>query len=92
MEKYIETCFNYCDKNIAFFSSDEQKWVNRIHKLKKKFPDDVRIIREPEENDRCIYCSLPVKWFRIQPPNPSTITEEERQRRRERMTKMRQNN
>lgn len=28
-----ETSFSYCDKDMAFFSSDERKWINKIRRL-----------------------------------------------------------
>ncbi len=63
----METCFNYVDKDRAFFSSDERRYINKVRNLQKKYPDKVRIIREPEDNDGCIYCELPVSWFKLYP-------------------------
>lgn len=63
----METCINYCDKEAAFFSSDERRWITKIRKLKEKYPDDIDIIAEPETNDGCIYCKLPSRWLKIQP-------------------------
>ena len=63
----METCFNCTDREIGYFSSDERRFITKVRKLKAKYPDQVRIIKEPEDNDGCIYCSLPVEWFRIQP-------------------------
>ena len=74
----METCFEYCAKGEGWFSSDEQKWVNRIHKLKEQFPDLVEIKREPEDNGGCIYCRLPSDWLKIQPPRGLFMTEEQR--------------
>lgn len=78
----METCFNYCDPDVAFFSSDERKWITRIRKLKKKFPDKITILAEPETNDGCIYCKIPTSALRIQISTPTgrTLTEEQRQR------------
>lgn len=81
MARNVETCFNYCGVSpvdIAFFSSDEQKWINRIHKLKEQHPDEVTIIRQPEVNDGCIYCKLPTSWLRIAPPRKIDMTDERR--------------
>lgn len=72
----METCFNYCDKNMAFFSSDEGKWIRKIRKLKKQYPDKITILAEPETNDGCIYCKLPASALKIQLPR--TLTEEEK--------------
>ena len=44
-ESIMETCFNYVDKDKAFFSSDERRFVNKVHKLAEKYPEQVRIIK-----------------------------------------------
>lgn len=61
----METCFNYTD-GTAFFSSDERKWINKIHKLKEQHPEEIEILAEPEKNDGCIYCKLPAYTLKIQ--------------------------
>lgn len=81
----METCFNYCDEKVAFFSSDERRWINKIHRLKEQNPEEVKIIREPEENDGCIYCRLPASWLKVNPPRKLDISEERRQEMSERM-------
>lgn len=80
----METCFNYCGDK-AFFSSDERRFITKIHKLTVKYPEKVRIIKEPEDNNGCIYCELPKEWFRIQPPKKMNYTDEQRQKMSERM-------
>ena len=79
----METCFNYCDKVMAFFSSDELRWINRIRKLKEEYPEEVRVIRYPETNDGCIYVELPARWLKVQPPRKLNLSEEDAQKRRE---------
>ena len=74
----METCFNYCQKDKAFFSSDERKFITRIRKLKEKYPDKVRIILEPHENGGCIYCELPPEWLKVVPKR--IMSEEHRQK------------
>ena len=74
----METCFNYCDKEHGYFSSDEYRFINKVRKLKEKYPDEVRIIKQPEENDGCIYCELPTKWFSIRPPVKRVLTDEQK--------------
>lgn len=80
----METCFNYCGDK-GFFSSDERKWIGRVRKLKEKYPDEVRIIAEPENNDGCIYCELPKEWLKVQPPVKRNLTDEQRQELSDRM-------
>ena len=74
----METCFNYCDKEHGYFSSDERKFITRVRKLKEKYPDKVRILAEPENNDGCIYCELPTEWFSIRPPKKMNLTDEQK--------------
>lgn len=86
----METCFNYTDRDRAYFSSDERRWITRIRKLKEQHQDQVRIIREPEENDGCIYCELPSEWLKVAPKREVVMTEEKREELAERMRMMRQ--
>ena len=50
----METCFNYCDKEHGYFSTDERRFITKVRRLQEKFPDRVRIIAEPEDNDGCL--------------------------------------
>jgi len=92
--KMKETCFNYCydqDNNDgrAWFSSDERKFINRIHALKEKYPDKIEILKEPEDNDGCIYACLPQTWLRVQPNVTRELTAEELDTLRERLEAIR---
>ena len=89
-KRSVETCFNYCDSKEAFFSSDEQKWINRIRKYAKQYPSDCIILKQPEENDGCIYCKLPSSWLKIQPKVKREYTEEELEVLRQRVIKAQQ--
>jgi hypothetical protein len=68
----METSISYTTKDKAFFSSDERRWINRIRTLKEKYPDMVQVIAEPEDNDGCIYASIPIEWMKIQPKRAYT--------------------
>ena len=81
----METCFNYTDKEVAYFSSDERRFINKVRALKEKCPEQVRIIAEPEENDGVIYCELPTSWFTIRIPKKMNYTNEQREEMSERM-------
>lgn len=87
----VETCFNYCDKEHGYFSSDERRFITKVRKLKEKYPEQVRIIAEPEQNDGCIYAEMPTAWLRIQPPVKRVLTEEQREANRVRMQQMHRN-
>lgn len=73
----METCFEYIDKEDAYFSSDERKWITRIRKLAEKFPDKVTILKQPEENDGCIYARLPQNFMKIAPKRAVNYTDEQ---------------
>jgi hypothetical protein len=85
----LETCFNNCDKDSAFFSSDEQRWINKIRKLLEEHPDEMRLIASPETNDGCIYVELPARWLKIKPPTKRELSEEEKDVLRERLARLR---
>ena len=85
----METCFNYINEH-AYFSSDERRWITKIHKLKESNPDDVFILAEPEDNGGCIYCRLPPKWLKISPPAQRNFTDEQRAALAERLKTVRQ--
>lgn len=82
----METCFNYTTRDKAFFSSDERKFITKVRKLKEKYPDKVRIIKESDESDGCIYCELPVEWFKLYPKRE--VSDEQKEKARVRMNQM----
>lgn len=75
----METSFTYSDRDTAFFSSDERKWISKIRKLKEKYPDKINILAEPEDNDGCIYVQLPPSALKIAMRDSRTLTDEQRQ-------------
>ena len=85
----METCFNYTEKEHGFFSSDERKFISKVRKLKEKYPDQVRIIAEPKDNDGCIYAEMPTEWFTIRVPKKVVLTDEQKQIRSERLRQIR---
>ena len=85
----METCLNYCDKENAFFSTDEKRLINKIRRFKQRHPDEVTILAEPENNDGCIYVKLPVAVFRLQWPTKCEMTEEQLQASAERLAEAR---
>ena len=85
----METTFNYTDKEHGYFSSDERKFISKVRKLKEQYPDQVRIIAEPEENDGCIYAEMPTAWFTIRVPKKVVLTDEQKQILSERMRQVR---
>ena len=84
----METCFDYTDREVGYFSSDERRFITKVRRLKEQYPEEVRIIAESEENDGCIYCELPSAWFTIRVPKKRVLTEEERQELSDRMKRV----
>ena len=80
-----ETCVTYCDKDMAFFSSDERKWITKIRKLKEQYPEEVSIDQEPEKNNGCICAKIPQGWVRIAPKAKRIFTEEQKAASAERL-------
>lgn len=88
----MDTSFAYTEKGKGYFSSDEYVWINRIKKLQEEYPEQVRIIAQPENNDGCIYCQLPTSWFKLQPKRKSTMTDEQKAAASARMKAMNRRN
>ena len=80
----METSCTYTDTTM-YVSSDQLRVINRIRKLAEQHPDEVTILRQPEQNDGCIYATMPSAWFKISPPIKREMTEEQRQAAAERM-------
>lgn len=85
----METCINYCTTDCAYVSSDERHWITKIRKLAERYPEQVRIIREPDQNDGCIYATVPVKWVKTVPPKKMNLTEEQKKEFAVRMRRVR---
>ena len=86
----METSCTYTDKDRMYLSTDERRLITRILRVYEKHPDDVTIIKRPEENDGCLYCIVPPSWLKITPPVKRELTEEQRKASSERMAYMRE--
>ena len=85
----METCANYTTKDCMFFSSDERRWIHKVRVLAEKYPDEVTIIRQPENNDGCIYARMPVRYLKLIRPTQRELTDEEKIELSERLNKAR---
>ena len=86
MADFKETCIEYLDVDkYATFCSSERKWINKIYKLKEKYPNEVRIEASEEDNDGMIIASIPKSWMKVSPPKKMNLTEEQKAERAERM-------
>lgn len=81
----IDTYAGYTSKDEMFFSSTEKMWHNRILKLAKENPTEVKIIKYPQDNDGVIYAKMPVSYMQIKPKRKRDLTAEERIAIRERL-------
>ena len=86
----METSCTYTDKERMYLSTDERRLITRILRFYEKHPDDVTIIKRPEENDGGLYCIVPPSWLKITPPVKRELTEEQRKASSERMAYMRE--
>ena len=90
MADFKETSIDYldCDK-YATFCSSEQKWINKILKLKESHPDAVDIRELPENNHGMILAHVPKKWFKLAPPAKREMTDEQREAAAKRLADIR---
>ena len=84
----METSCTYTCETM-FLSTDERRLINRILRFRESRPNDVEIIKMPEENDGCLYCKLPAKWMKITPPTERVLTDDQRAKAAERLKKAR---
>lgn len=90
---FKETSWNYIsDDNIAYFSSSERKWITKIRKLAEANPNEVKIVREPEDNGGTIYAQVPATWLYVRKPKQVNMTEEQRAAAAERLKNARNSN
>ena len=89
MKEFRETAYDHISgENFFTLSSSEKKYINRIHKLKEKYPDDVDIrIINP---DGSLLVRIPESWCRISPKRQVQMTSEQKIAAKERMLKARQ--
>lgn len=89
MADFKETCIEYLDVDkYATFCSSERKWINKIYKLKEKYPNEVHIEVYDEDNDGMIIAHVPKSWMKVSPPKQMNLTEEQKAERAERMRNM----
>ena len=81
----METCCEYLDDKVMWVSSDQQKIINRVRKLAETYPDSVTIKRQPEQNNGCIYATMPAEWLKLNPPRKIELTDERKAELSERL-------
>ena len=74
-----ETCCEFLNvDNYASFCSSEEKWINKIIKLKEQCPDSIDIVKYPHDNGGFILAHIPKSYFKISPPRTREMTDEQR--------------
>lgn len=68
------------------------KYVNKLKKLQELYPQQIKIVGMNNDDDNYIQAKVPIEWFKfVGPPKSLTLTEEDRQKRAERLKKARLN-
>ena len=84
-ENNIENVIEFLNnKDTITVSFCMKKWINKIKRLHKKNPDEVKIIAENKDGSICAH--LPVKYLKISPPKK--VSEKQRQAASERFKQM----
>ena len=79
MADFKETCINWlASEPRATFCSEEQKWINKILKLKEEYPDEVNIQVAPENNHGVLLADVPKSWIKVSPKRKRNYTDEQR--------------
>jgi hypothetical protein len=91
MADFKETCINWlANEERATFCSEEQKWINKIIKLKTEHPDEVNIQFAPENNHGVLLADVPKSWIKVSPPRKVNYTDEQRAAMAERLAAARE--
>lgn len=72
---------------FASISSSEKKFISKIKKLGNKYPNDTKLIENP---DGSVYLQFPIEWIKMPNP-PRQMSEEAREKAAERMRGLRNN-
>lgn len=84
-----ENCIEFLNnQHTITVSFCMQKWINKVKRLKEKYPDDITIIAENEDGSIC--AKLPAKFLKLSAPKQ--VSEEQRQAASERFKKLHEEN
>ena len=86
-----ENMIEFLDNNKeATVTLHDMRLKNRVMRLAEEYPDEVTIKVMPEQNHGYLVAHVPKKCVKISPPIKREMTEEQKQAKREFMTKLRQ--
>lgn len=88
MDRYSETVVEFYDENAHLtISTGKRKYVNKIKKFAKDYPDVVKYI---ENKDGSVCATMPIEWFKFPSPKRTReMTEEQKEELAERMRQAR---
>lgn len=68
----------YTGEQTITISITQKKIINMVKGYAEKYPDEVKIICYPEENDGVLLAHLPLKYLKIR--RPRQVSDEQRER------------
>lgn len=84
---YNETSFTrITGDGFASIYSSERAMMSRVRQLAQSRPEEVEVLVDSSEG---VLAHVPANWLRLVPPKTVSLTEEEKQKRAERMRNMR---
>lgn len=83
LTKYeMETIINFNDgEDIAYISTSQASWKEKMRKLAEQYPEDVKITKE---NEYTLFAECPKKYI-VPPRPPKKLSEEQKQKNIERL-------
>ena len=63
-EARMDTGISFTDGEFAYASSDDPGIKTAWMKMMQQWPDEIKILKRPDENDGCLYIRLPLKMAR----------------------------
>ena len=85
----MDTSISATDRETIYVSSDDRSVISRVRKLKAADPDRIVIIREPENNDGCIYCRMPYEYLHLNKKRTVNMTDEQKKISADRLRSLR---
>lgn len=76
-------------QKTATVTIHSEKLRNRVLKLAEEYPNKVKVIAHPKENQGYLYARVPRAWVKISPPPKRELSDEQIEAARERMKKLR---
>lgn len=67
----------YENEKTATFSFTQGRYISKIKKLAKQYPDECQILAENQ--DGSIYGHIPTKWVKVSPPRKVEMSEERKE-------------